>query len=194
MLQLKQINLTDVTYVTNLNTGIQYKWDTFEWVLSFEGEYPDGTWRIVFLGIICMNQIVCSGALFYTLDTNRFLFLHRAQGRRNNLWGLVGGTNEGVETPWEGLQREIFEEIGEISIKKTMPLETFVSNDSRFHFHTYLCVINEEFIPVLNEEHNGYAWVVGGPKWDNLDFSKLQSKVNLTKLDTVFQTINLLDK
>ncbi len=39
---------TDVTYVTNLNTGIQYKWDTFEWVLSFEGEYPDGTWRIVF--------------------------------------------------------------------------------------------------------------------------------------------------
>ena len=40
--------LTDVTYVTNLNTGIQYKWDTFEWVLSFEGEYPDGTWRIVF--------------------------------------------------------------------------------------------------------------------------------------------------
>ena len=40
--------LTDITYVTNLNTGVQYKWDTFEWVLSFEGEYPDGTWRIVF--------------------------------------------------------------------------------------------------------------------------------------------------
>ena len=44
----KTNQLTDITYVTNLNTGIQYKWDAFEWVLSFEGEYPDGTWRIVF--------------------------------------------------------------------------------------------------------------------------------------------------
>jgi hypothetical protein len=40
--------LTDITYTTNLNTSVQYKWDAFEWVLSFEGEYPDGTWRIVF--------------------------------------------------------------------------------------------------------------------------------------------------
>jgi hypothetical protein len=44
----KTNQLTDITYTTNLNTGIQYKWDTFEWVLSFEGEYPDGTWRLVF--------------------------------------------------------------------------------------------------------------------------------------------------
>ena len=58
------------------------------------------------------NQITCSGALFYTLNTNRFLFLHRAHGKRANLWGLVGGTNEGAETPWEGLKREIQEEIG----------------------------------------------------------------------------------
>ena len=56
-----------------------------------------------------MDNIVCSGALFYTLDTNRFLFLHRTQGKTNNLWGLVGGTNEDQETPWEGLKREIEE-------------------------------------------------------------------------------------
>ena len=82
-----------------------------------------------------MNEMItCSGALFYTLDTNRFLFLHRAQGRRNNLWGLVGGTNEGAETPWEGLKREIEEEIGFIpEIKKTLPLESFISPDSRFY-------------------------------------------------------------
>ena len=43
----KTNQLTDITYTTNLNTGIQYKWDTSEWVLSFEGEYPDGTWRLV---------------------------------------------------------------------------------------------------------------------------------------------------
>ena len=43
-------------------------------------------------------------------------------------------------------------------IKKTIPLETFISNDNKFLFHTYLCVVEDEFIPNLNSEHNGYAW------------------------------------
>ena len=34
------------TYITNLNTGIQYKWNGTEWLLSFEGEYRKGTWKI----------------------------------------------------------------------------------------------------------------------------------------------------
>lgn len=147
----------------------------------------------------CMNtRIVCSGALFYTLNTNRFLFLHRAQGKRSDLWGLVGGTNEGSETPWEGLKREIQEEIGLLpDIKKTLPLESFISNDENFHFHTYLCVIENEFVPILNKEHDGYAWC-SFTKWPKPLHhglrNTLQSKVNLTKLETVFKTINLLDK
>ena len=143
-----------------------------------------------------MKNIVCSGALFYTLDTNRFLFLHRTQGKTSNLWGLVGGTNEGVETPFEGLRREIEEELGIYpDIKKTIPLETFVSNDSRFLFHTYLCVIENEFIPKLNDEHDGYAWV-SFKKWPKPLHhglrNTLNNKTNLNKLDTVFQVINLL--
>jgi hypothetical protein len=39
---------TDVSYTTNLNTGIQYKWTGTEWILAFEGEYRNGTWRIQF--------------------------------------------------------------------------------------------------------------------------------------------------
>jgi hypothetical protein len=35
-------------YTTNLNTGIQYKFQDGEWLLSFEGEYPNGTWWIDF--------------------------------------------------------------------------------------------------------------------------------------------------
>ena len=144
------------------------------------------------------TRIVCSGALFYTLNTNRFLFLHRAQGKRSDLWGLVGGTNEGSETPWEGLKREIQEEIGLLpDIKKTLPLESFISNDENFHFHTYLCVIENEFVPILNKEHDGYAWC-SFTKWPKPLHhglrNTLQSKVNLTKLETVFKTINLLDK
>jgi len=37
--------VTDVTYITNLNTGIQYKWDGIQWLKSFEGEYAPGYWR-----------------------------------------------------------------------------------------------------------------------------------------------------
>jgi 8-oxo-dGTP pyrophosphatase MutT (NUDIX family) len=143
-----------------------------------------------------MKDIVCSGALFYTLDTKRFLFLHRTNGKRSDVWGLVGGTNEGCETPWEGLKREIFEEIGEVDIIKTMPLETFVSNDSKFSFHTYLCVVKNEFIPILNDEHDGYAWASFN-KWPKpLHYglqNTLNKKSNISKLKTVFEVIDLLD-
>ena len=36
-----------VQYVTNLNTNIQYKWTGKEWVKSWEGYYPEGTWNLV---------------------------------------------------------------------------------------------------------------------------------------------------
>lgn len=39
-------NTEQLTYVTNLNTGIQYKWDGNAWLLSFEGEYRKGTWNL----------------------------------------------------------------------------------------------------------------------------------------------------
>ena len=39
---------TDVVqYVSNLNTGTQYKWQFDQWVKSFEGEYKNGLWTLV---------------------------------------------------------------------------------------------------------------------------------------------------
>lgn len=35
-------------FLTNLTTGIQYKWNGTDWVKSWEGEYPEGTWSLVF--------------------------------------------------------------------------------------------------------------------------------------------------
>jgi len=143
-----------------------------------------------------MDKIVCSGAIVYSLDTQRFLFLHRQNGRTANLWGLVGGTNEQEETPWIALQREIVEEIGEINILKTIPLETFISNDEKFLFHTYLCVVKNEFMPILNHEHNGYAWVQFGswPKPLHIGLKNtLSNKTNQTKLETVIKLIELMD-
>ena len=36
----------EVTYITNLNTGQQYRFNNGEWLISVEGDYPVGTWRI----------------------------------------------------------------------------------------------------------------------------------------------------
>lgn len=34
-------------YLTNSNTGVQYKWDGIKWLKSYEGEYEAGSWRLV---------------------------------------------------------------------------------------------------------------------------------------------------
>jgi 8-oxo-dGTP pyrophosphatase MutT (NUDIX family) len=142
------------------------------------------------------DQIVCSGALFYAKSTKRFLLLQKAEGKHANTWGLVGGTNADGETAWQGLQREIQEEIGFLpNIIKTIPIETFVSNDTVFNFHTYLCVIQEEFIPSLSAEHTGWAWstIDGAPKPLHQGLRSSFSNKNIrNKLQTVFDIVDLI--
>lgn len=36
-----------IQYVSNLNTGTQYKWNLNQWVKSWEGEYKNGQWTLV---------------------------------------------------------------------------------------------------------------------------------------------------
>lgn len=106
---------------------------------------------------------------------------------------MVGGKSVATETPWQGLQREIVEEIGfQPTIQKTIPLELFVSKDTRFKFHTFVCVVEQEFSPRLNEEHSGYAWVsINGwpqPLHDGVR-KTLQNKSIKTKLQTILDLI-----
>lgn len=135
-----------------------------------------------------MNKTVCSGALFYAQNTSRFLFLHRTQSKRSNMWGLPGGTNELSETPWTACEREIQEEIGFVEIKKILPLERFCSRDLRFEYHTYLCLVDLEFAPTLNHEHDGYAWVAY-KKWPQpLHYglkNTLGKNINQIKIETI---------
>ena len=39
--------MTEAQYVTNLTTGIQYKWNGAAWVKSIDGLYPGGSWSLV---------------------------------------------------------------------------------------------------------------------------------------------------
>lgn len=36
-----------IDYVTNTNTGVQYKWNGEDWLKSYEGLYREATWRLV---------------------------------------------------------------------------------------------------------------------------------------------------
>ena len=105
------------------------------------------------------SNIICSGALFYSTNTKRFLFLQRTAFKTKDTWGLVGGRMRYTESAFEGLKREIIEEVNQTPrFKKIIPLEMFTSNDQKFYFNTYLIAVENEFIPKLNEEHSGYAW------------------------------------
>jgi len=42
-----QTEANNIQYVTNITTGIQYKWTGDSWVKSYQGVYPGGAWRIV---------------------------------------------------------------------------------------------------------------------------------------------------
>jgi len=142
------------------------------------------------------NKIVCSGALFYAKNTKRILLLQKANGKHQGTWSLVGGTSEFGENPWQSLLREIKEEINILpDILKSVPLETFVSNDTVFHFHTFLCVVNDEFIPVLSHEHSGYSWstidLAPKPLHQGLR-SSFSNKSIRNKLKTIFNVLDLI--
>ena len=83
----------------------------------------------------------------------------RADDTYTDTWATVGGRAELGETVIESLSREIQEEIGFLPIvRKTIPVDLFVSNDGKFEFHMFVCLVDKEFIPNLNSEHKGYAW------------------------------------
>jgi ADP-ribose pyrophosphatase YjhB (NUDIX family) len=140
-----------------------------------------------------MSNIRCSGAMIYSLATRRFLFLYRKQSKNSNVWGLVGGTNEYEESPGEALYREIDEEIGKVNILKTIPIETFTSRDKRFKYYTYVCTVENEFIPKLNDEHSGYAWASYNDWPQPLHqgiVKTLKSKVIKNKFETIFSVLH----
>ena len=99
------------------------------------------------------------GVLFCAQNTNRQLFLLR-NDKNMHTWSLPGGKCERGESLLESLERECHEEIQywPESIK-LFPIEKFTSEDNNFVYHTFYALLPEEFVPVLNHEHIGFAWI-----------------------------------
>ena len=103
------------------------------------------------------NYKHAAGIFFYSISTNRFLYLLRTD--KNISWSIPGGKIEENETLFEGIERECIEEINFFNKNlKLIPIQKFTNND--FSYHTFFCQVEEEFIPQLNHEHCGYAWIV----------------------------------
>lgn len=107
-----------------------------------------------------LNNVICSGGFFLARDTKRFLLLLRTQEKTAGTWGIVGGKKEPIDrTQLDTLTREVKEEIGFLpNIYKFIPLELFSSHDHHFHYNTFVMIVENEFVPILNSEHAGYAW------------------------------------
>ena len=101
---------------------------------------------------------ISGGVFFYVQNTQRFLYLLRNDPKNIGNWGIPGGKIEEGETLLDGVTRECMEEIGYFPTDaKLIPIQKFISN--KFVYHTFFCSVEDEFIPILNDEHSGYSWI-----------------------------------
>ena len=138
--------------------------------------------------------VTAVGVWFYSTDTQRYLYLMRNDPKHPNCWGLPGGKIESGETLIEGIRRECTEELGAMpDYLKLVPLEKFTTSDLGFEYHTFFCSVATEFVPKLNDEHNGWAWINSGvwPKpmhpglWSTVNFDAVRDKIQ-----TIEQSVN----
>lgn len=141
------------------------------------------------------KYVKASGVLFLSIKTKRFLFMMRSDDSYTNTWATVGGRSEQGESIVESLSREIQEEIGFLPIiRKTIPIDLYVSPDRMFEFHTFICLVDSEFIPILNNEHSGYAWssIKNYPKpLHPALFSSFKNQELLTKIENVIKLLEV---
>jgi len=100
------------------------------------------------------------GCFFWARKTQRFLFVLRNTKTYKFNWALVGGKVDDGETVYQAMCREVKEELGSLpDIIKSIPIERFTNEKNNFVYETFVNIVEDEFIPELNWEHVGYAWV-----------------------------------
>jgi 8-oxo-dGTP pyrophosphatase MutT (NUDIX family) len=127
------------------------------------------------------------GVWFRSVATSRYLYLLRNDSKNPSTWGLPGGKVESGETLLGAMERECIEELGHMpEYHRLVPLEKFTSADGVFEYHTWICVVSQEFVPTLNHEHLGWAWIDQGtwPRpmhpglWNTVNLEAVQHKIH----------------
>lgn len=112
-----------------------------------------------------MNDILTEkngvGTIFVSTKTNRVLLNLRAEHKTHSMcWSLWGGMMEDKEQPKEALMRELSEEMGFVpEIEKLYPFDVYQSKDKHFKYFSFVAIVTEEFVPILNNESCGYCWI-----------------------------------
>jgi 8-oxo-dGTP diphosphatase len=130
------------------------------------------------------------GVWFYSTQTQRYLYLMRADSKHPHTWALPGGKILPGESLLGAIHRECSEELGYMpDYVSIMPIEKFSAADGRFVYHTFFCVTVTEFSPVLNHEHLGYAWIdtTTWPKplhpglWNTMHLQEIMDKISVIR-------------
>ena len=104
-----------------------------------------------------------AGGCIVAKDTHRVLLQQRTMnGTYPRNWGFFGGKVEDNENVSQALLRELVEEIDisiEDDIVKIYPLDQYHSRDGEFSYYSFVILVENEFIPSINHESGGYAWV-----------------------------------
>lgn len=105
-------------------------------------------------------MIKAAGTIFIAKSTKRLLLNFRSvDSSKPNCFGFWGGKLNKDETIIQGLDREIKEEIGFIpSYERVIVIDEFTSNDKNFKYFSFAVVVQNEFIPQINHESQGYCW------------------------------------
>lgn len=134
------------------------------------------------------SSVNAVGVWFYAVNTQRYLYLLRNDPRHPGTWGLPGGKVDTGETLIQAIQRECSEEMGFMpDYIKLAPIEKFTSADTKFAYHTFFCSVAKEFVPDLNDEHVGWAWIASGhwPRpmhpglWSTVNFDAVREKTSV---------------
>jgi 8-oxo-dGTP pyrophosphatase MutT (NUDIX family) len=132
------------------------------------------------------STLIAVGVWFYSIATQRYLYLLRNDARHPDSWGLPGGKLEAGETLIDAMNRECVEELGSMpDYLRLVPIEKFTSTDGGFVYHTFFCSVANEFSVVLNDEHIGWAWITSGtwPRpmhpglWSTVNFDAVRDKM-----------------